>query len=135
VNEPPTQLIPVQKRPTMRTLGVEDLLRGDLILVRWLDASDIRCTLEEHEGRPDVHVKDWGLFLGVSGRKRRFLIIGKDVVEVQNDWGATRIPLELVEEIELLMTREQMVRAIQEVQTLTKRVRLRKYRRDAIYHV
>jgi len=119
----------------MRTLGVEDLLRGDLILVRWLDASDIRCTLEEHEGRPDVHVKDWGLFLGVSGRKRRFLIIGKDVVEVQNDWGATRIPLELVEEIELLMTREQMVRAIQEVQTLTKRVRLRKYRRDAIYHV
>ena len=110
----------------------EDLQKGDMILVKWVDASDIRGTLQEHAGRPEIHVKDWGIFLGVSGQKRKFLIVGKDVTEVQNDWGATRIPLELVEEIFLLMPRDQVMKSIVEVQILARRIRLRRYRRERI---
>ena len=111
----------------MKIVKLEELQKGSLILVRWLDASDLRGTLEEHTGHPDLHVKDWGVFLGVSGQKRKFLLLGKDVVEVQNDWGATRIPLELVEEVVLLMPRDQVMEAIAEVQVLARRIRLRRY--------
>lgn len=116
----------------MKEIRLDELQKGDMILVKWADASDIRGSLQEHEGRPEIHVKDWGIFLGVSGQKRKFLLIGKDVVEVQNDWGATRIPLELVEEIVLLMPRDEVLKAIAEVQALMRRVRLRKYRREVI---
>ena len=70
-----------------------------------------------------------GVYLGVSGRKTRLLVVGKDVVEVHNEWGATRIPLELVEEVLLVLPRDEMVKAVREVQVLGRRVSLRKYRR------
>jgi len=114
----------------MKPVKIEDLQKGDLIVVFWTDASDIHGSLKEHEGSPEVVVKDWGLYLGVSGRKRKFLIVGKDVTEVHQDWGATRIPLELVDEIRLILPREEVMRYIAEVATLTgRRVRLRRYER------
>jgi len=116
----------------LKTVEIEELRQGDLILVRWMDASDVKGTMAEHESRPDIHVKDWGLYLGVSGQKRRFLLIGKDVVEVQNEWGVTRIPLELVEEVVILMPREQVIRNIAEIQALARRIRTRRYRRERI---
>lgn len=119
----------------MRTVKLEDLQKGDLIVVKWIDASDVKASLKEHETYPEVHVKDWGLFLGVSGRKHRLIIVGKDVTEMKNDWGATRIPLEMVYEIILVMPREQVVKYIEEVRTIGRRVRLRKYRRDNYYRV
>jgi len=106
-----------------------ELPRGSLIIVRWLDASDIKASITEHEAQPDVHCKDWGVYLGVSGRKRRLLILAKDVVEVHNEWGATRIPLELIEEVTLLVPREDVMEAIREVQILGRRVSLRKLQR------
>jgi len=102
------------------------LKKGDLILVRWNDASEMRASLEQHK-QPSVHVKDWGVFLGVEGGKRKHVILGKDVVEVFNEWGAARIPVELINEITLIMKREQLITAIAEIQALTRRVRLRKY--------
>ncbi len=116
----------------MRREGVEGLEKGDLILVRWLDASELRCSVDEHEGSPEVYCKDWGVYLGVSGRKRRMLIVGKDVVEVHNEWGAVRIPLELVDEVVVVMPRGEVLRAIREVQALGRRVRLRRFGRDEI---
>ena len=113
----------------------EDLQKGDLIMVRWLDASEIRCSVDEHEGNPEMFCKDWGVFLGISGRKKRMLIVGKDVVEVQNDWGAARIPLELIDEIIRVMPRKEAVRAIREIQALGRRVRLRKWRMGEIERV
>ena len=119
----------------MRKLRVEELQKGDLIVVRWIDASNHTATLKEHENTPELPCKDWGIFLGISGRKRKFFIIGKDVVEVHNEWGATRIPLELVEEITLLMPREQVMRFIREIHSLGRRVKLRKYSRRDAEHV
>lgn len=117
----------------MNAVNLEGLQRGDLIVVFWTDASDIRGLLSEHEGSPEVVMKDWGLYLGVSGRKRKFLIVGKDVTKVHQDWGATRIPLELIDEVHIILPRDKLVQFIEEVQTLTgRRVRLRKYRREGI---
>lgn len=119
----------------MRTVKLEDLRKGDLIVVKWIDASDVKASLNEHEAYPEVHVKDWGLFLGVSGRKHRLIIVGKDVTEMGNDWGATRIPLEMVYDIFLVMPREQVVRYIEEVRTIGRRVRLRKHSRRNYHRV
>ena len=116
----------------MERVEIGDLEKGDLIMVRWLDASELRCSVDEHEGSPEVYCKDWGVYLGVSGRKRRLLLVGKDVVEVHNDWGAVRIPVELVDEVLLVMPRGEVLRAIREVGVLGRRVRLRRFRRDEI---
>jgi hypothetical protein len=116
----------------MIKMNVQDLVdgkvpRGSLILVRWTDASDIRALLSDHEADPEVVCKDWGLYLGISGRTKRMLILGKDVVEVHNEWGATRIPVELVDEVVLIVPREQMVKAVREIGVLSRKVNLRKY--------
>jgi len=116
----------------VESVEIGDLEKGDLIMVRWLDASELRCSVDEHEGSPEVYCKDWGVYLGVSGRKRRLLLVGKDVVEVHNDWGAVRIPVELVDEVLLVMPRGEVLRAIREVGVLGRRVRLRRFRRDEI---
>jgi len=111
----------------MKKKELGGLRRGDLVLVRWLDASDIRCSIEEHEDDSEIYCKDWGVFLGVSGRKHRLIIVGKDVVELQNEWGATRIPLNLVEEVRVILPREEVVKAITEIRALGRRIRLRRY--------
>lgn len=107
----------------------EQLQKGDLVVVRWTDASDTTATLEEHQGTPETTCKDWGIFLGISGTKHRFIIVGKDVAEANREWGATRIPVELVEEILLILPASEVRRAIAEIDTLSRRIRLRKHRR------
>jgi len=49
------------------------------------------------------------------------------VVEDHKEWGATRIPLELIEEIILLMPREETSKVISEVLGISRRVRLRRF--------
>ena len=117
------------RRVSVEEIEGGELPRGSFIMVRWLDASDIRAQLSEHEASPEAYCKDWGIYLGCSGRKKRMLILGKDVVEVHNEWGATRIPLELIEEVILILPRDEMMKAIREVQILGRRVSLRKYKR------
>ena len=117
------------RKVTVEEIEKGELQKGSLITVRWLDASDIRAQLSEHEANPEVTCKDWGVYLGCSGRKRRMLILGKDVVEIHNEWGATRIPVELIEEVTLILPREEVVEAIQEVQILGRRVSLRGHKR------
>jgi len=75
-------------------------------------------------------------YLGVSGRKRIHLLLGKDVVELHNEWGVTRIPLELVDEVTLVLPREEMMSLVQEIKVLGRRVNLRKiHRKEERYHV
>ncbi|MCW4050815.1 MAG: hypothetical protein NWE89_13875 [Candidatus Bathyarchaeota archaeon] len=117
----------------LRRIAVEEIEKGELpkgsfIIVRWMDASDTRAWLVDHEEVPDVICKDWGLYLGVSGRKKKMLILGKDVVELHNKWGATRIPLKLIEDVHLVLPREAMMRLIAEIRVLGRRVALRRYK-------
>jgi len=106
---------------------LKEIPKGSLIAVRWLDASDNRCQLDEHISNPEVRCMDWGIYLGISGAKRPMLLVGKDVVEVHAEWGATRIPLELVEEVVVLLPREDVAEVIREAATLGRRVKLRRY--------
>ncbi len=117
------------KRISVEEIENGELPRGSFIMVRWLDASDIKAQISEHEANPEAYCKDWGIYLGCSGRKKRLLIIGKDVMEIHNEWGATRIPLKLVEEVILILPRDEMIKAVREVQIMGRRVSLRKYKR------
>jgi len=112
----------------MKPVKIEELQKGDLILVRWMDASEMRAQINQH-ATPEVYVKDWGVFLGVSGTKRKHAIIGKDVVETWNEWGAARIPLELIDSITIIISRDQLIKALNEIQALVRKVRLRRYTR------
>ena len=118
----------------MKKIPIEDiengkLPRGSLIIVRWLDASNVKASLRLHEKQPEAYCKDWGIYLGISGRKHRLLIVAKSVVEVYREWGATRIPIELVEEVHLLIPHDEVMESIQEVLETGRRVRLRRYNR------
>ena len=125
----------------LRRVPVEEieqgrLPKGSFIIVRWMDASNTKARLADHEQSPEINCKDWGLYLGISGRKRIHLLLGKDVVEMHNEWGATRIPLELVDEVTLVLPREEMMRLVQEVKVLGRRVNLRKiHRKEERYYV
>ena len=50
-------------------------------------------------------------------------------MEVYREWGATRIPIELVEEVHLLIPHDEVMESIQEVLETGRRVRLRRYNR------
>ena len=117
------------KKITIEEVEKEEIPKGSFIMVRWLDASDTRAHLSDHVASPEVTCKDWGVFLGCSGKKRKMIILGKDVVEIHNEWGATRIPLDLVEEVVLILPRDMMMKAVSELQILGRRVSLRKYKR------
>lgn len=105
------------------------LEKGSFIVVKWIDASEIKASLPEHVSNPEITCKDWGIYLGCSGRKKKLIILGKDVVEIHNEWGAARIPLELIEEIYQILPREEMLKAIKEIQVLGRKVHLRKKQR------
>lgn len=116
----------------MKKIPISEILegklpKGSLILVRWIDASNKRALLTEHESNPEINCKDWGLYLGCSGRKKKMILIGKDVVETHNEWGATRIPIEMVEEVHLILPHTEMMSIIDEVKVLGRRVSLRRY--------
>ena len=116
---------------TREEIERDELPKGCLIMVRWLDASDRRAPLVDHVASPEVVCKDWGIYLGCSqgGGGKKMLILGKDVVEVHNEWGATRIPVDLIDEVVLILPREEVVKAVREVQVLGRRVSLRRYER------
>jgi len=108
---------------------IDDLKKGDLIVVKWNDASDLRLTLDMHRQQPDVYVKDWGVYAGISGRKRKHILLAKDVVEKHGEWGVTRIPTQLIEEIILVLKAEDLIKLVPELNLLTRRIRIRKYER------
>lgn len=121
------------EKGTEKSEALKGLEKGDLIVARWTDASDKRARLEEHIGDPGTLCKDWGIYLGATGTRRQFLLIGKDIVEVQNQWGATRIPLELVEDVQVILPRIKVLGCIREVLALGRKVMIRKRRREAKY--
>ncbi|MCW4049039.1 MAG: hypothetical protein NWE89_04805 [Candidatus Bathyarchaeota archaeon] len=50
----------------IRHVAVEEIEKGELpkdsfILVRWMDASDTRARMVDHEEIPDGNCKDWAL--------------------------------------------------------------------------
>ncbi len=73
---------------------------GDLLCLRWYDASEESCTLGEHSA-PEIVVAEYGVFLGIEGNPRHVLI-GKFYVPKDRKWHATRIPLSSIHSFEVI---------------------------------
>jgi len=116
----------------MKGVNLDDLQKGDLILVKWSDASDLRLPLDVHKQQPDVYVKDWGVYAGISGRRRKHILLAKDVVEKHGEWGVTRIPVQLIDEILVIVKADELVRIVPELGLLARRIRIRKYKREVL---
>ena len=63
-----------------RGVSVEGLEIGDLVEVRWLDASEARTSLSVPEREFDTPVRSIGVFGGVRGSRARHIIIIKEAV-------------------------------------------------------
>lgn len=74
--------------------------KGDYVKVSWFDASDARGPLSDHK-KPECLVDEWGVFLGVEGAPKH-LLMGKHYVRGDRVWEATRIPLTLIQSVELI---------------------------------
>lgn len=87
----------------LKSVRVEDLHKGDLIQIEWSDASEVRARLSEHYENPEATVYEWGVFLGVSKRrKRQYLLLGKELALPWKDWGAVRVPVNILDKIYII---------------------------------
>ena len=116
----------------MRRVCIDDLRRGDFIVVRWRDASDTRGFMEEFG--ETCWMKDWGFYLGIVGMHPQ-LIISKDVAEGHQAWGVSRIPIELIEEILLVIPCEEAKEMVPELRFKGRRIRTRRYDREEFTEV
>jgi hypothetical protein len=86
-----------------KAISLADLQKGDLIQIEWSDASEVRARLSEHYESPEATVYEWGVFLGVSERKKRqYILLGKEVALPWKEWGAVRVPLDILDEIHII---------------------------------
>ena len=108
----------------MKRVSVDDLQRGDFVIVRWRDASDIRGFMEEFG--ETCWMKDWGFYLGIIGR-HPMLVLSKDIVENRKAWGVSRIPVELVSEIWLVIPSNEAKGMVPELGFTERRIKLRRY--------
>ena len=79
---------------------IKSFEKGDYVKVSWFDASDARGPLSDHK-KPECQVDEWGVFLGVEGSPKH-LLLGKHYVRRDHVWEATRIPLTLIQNVELI---------------------------------
>ena len=111
----------------MKRVSIDELSRGDFVIVRWRDASDIRGFMEEFG--ETCWMKDWGFYLGIVGR-HPMLVLSKDIVEGKKAWGVSRIPVELVGEIWLVIPCEEAKALVPELDFQGRRIKLRRYERE-----
>jgi len=86
-----------------KAVDIGSLHKGDLIQIEWSDASEVRARLSEHYESPEATVYEWGIFLGVSERKKRqYILLGKEVALPWKEWGAVRVPLDILDKIHII---------------------------------
>jgi len=86
----------------MKSVTVEDLRVGDLVIVVWLDASrDMARLPDDREVEARIH--SWGVFLGVRGRTYKHILLGHAKPPMKDNWDADRIPLPMIECIILVV--------------------------------
>jgi hypothetical protein len=79
---------------------IKEFEKGDYIKVTWFDANDDCGSLEDHK-KPEILVEEWGVYLSVEGCPK-YIILGKHYIPKDHVWEATRIPLMLVQSVELI---------------------------------
>jgi hypothetical protein len=80
----------------LKEVRISDLQLGDLIWIRWNDASiDTTRLPSDHEVESPVH--SIGIFLGVRGVKHKHLLLGRSKAPEPQLWEADRIPVSLID--------------------------------------
>ena len=86
-----------------RVVKVEELEVGDLIEVRWLDASEARTSLSLPDREFDTPVRSIGVFGGLRGSRTKHIIVIKEEFAVAEtpEYHYNAIPVDMVEAIVL----------------------------------
>jgi len=102
---------------------IKALRLGDLIQVDWYDASDCSGPMSDHK-KPEYLVNEWGVYLGVEGSPKHILL-GKNYIERDRCWHATRIPLSLIQVVSIVA--KKVVKPV-----WLRRYSVMRYRRDRL---
>ena len=86
----------------MREVTLEQVHVGDLIFLSWNDASMDVGKLPDDDSVAAL-MRTVGIFLGVRGRKHKHLLLGRSKVPIPQFWEADRIPVQLIDQIFLLI--------------------------------
>jgi len=89
---------------------VKSLQLGDLVRVRWFDASKGEAHIDKDSRSPiqfDIPVTSWGVFLGVVGEKTKHILLIRDHFQMHEDLGVYDIdfnvvPVGMIHGVELL---------------------------------
>ena len=85
-------------------MGVEETIAGlrfgDRIDVLWFDASEATTTPER--ARYDTYVHSTGWFLGIKGKRRRHVVIAKEVVNGGAAYHYNVILVEMIDRIDVI---------------------------------
>lgn len=112
----------------LREANIEELKFGDLIVVRWLDASrDVSQLPTDDEVVATIY--SWGTFLGIRGRKHKHLLLGQSKPPMHATWEADRIPVQLIEQI-FIHSRGFLQRFLPRACLRTKKIRLTSSRKN-----
>ncbi|HDM26723.1 MAG TPA: hypothetical protein ENG27_00235 [Candidatus Bathyarchaeota archaeon] len=74
---------------------------GDIVEVRWLDASEALQGLPKSDREYDTPVVSLGYFLGVKGSRTKHIVIAKEIV-LDVEFHYNCIPLGMIEHIRLV---------------------------------
>ena len=90
-----------------RLVSIEELEVGDLIEVRWLDASEAKMSLSVPEREFDTPVRSIGVFGGLRGSRAKHIIIIKEEFTIGDakEYHYNAIPLGMVDRIVLARRR------------------------------
>jgi len=106
----------------LKEVKISDLQLGDLIFVRWNDASiDTSKLPQDHEVESPVY--SIGIFLGIRGVKHKHLLLGRSKAPEPQLWEADRIPISLIDYV-LLVQRGFLDEVLPKARMELKKVRL-----------
>jgi len=78
---------------------VKSLQLGDLVRVRWFDASKGEARIDKDSQSPiqfDIPVTSWGVFLGVVGERTKHILLIRDHFQMHEDLGVYDIDFNVV---------------------------------------
>ncbi len=112
-----------ERRPS----SVGDLEIGDLIEVRWLDASeypemDLNAAPEDF----DTPITSYGIYLGVKGARKKHLVIAKEILP-GGRFHPNVIPLSLIERIEVCQRRKIDAVSLKRLERKVRKVPLKRF--------
>lgn len=91
----------------MKSSNIEEIIKsldfGDRIDVLWFDASEATTTPDK--ARYDTYVHSTGFYLGIKGKRRRHLVLAKEIINGGVAYHYNVILLGMIDRIEVIQRR------------------------------